>query len=418
MNDHANHNDLPEVANKFLRYVRIDTQSQEGVDAYPSTEKQKDLGKILVEELKAMGVEDAYMDEWGYVFGTVPATTTKDVPTIGLISHMDTAPDVSGANVQPIIHKNYQGGPIQLPNGPKPTITPEGSPALAACMGHDIITTDGTTLLGADDKAGVAEIMTTVEYLLAHPEIEHGTIKIAFTCDEEIGKGTDHFDIEKFGAKFAYTIDGETRGEIENETFSADGATVTFIGKNVHPGYAKNKLVSAIKAASQFVLNLPQDHAPETTEGRESYLHPVSITGTVEEAVVKLIVRAFDEVGLKTMEETMQAAAHKAAEKFPGVEVKVDIQEQYRNMKDLLDKVPQVVEYAMEAVKRAGGEPRMTSIRGGTDGSRLTHMGLPTPNIFTGGHNFHARTEWISIQDMEFAVATLVELTKIWAEKA
>ncbi len=409
---------LPEVAKKFLRYVLVDTQSQEGVEAYPSTEKQKDLGRMLVKELDAMGLKDAQMNEWGYVFATLPATTSKDVPTIGFISHMDTAPDVSGANVKPIIHENYQGGPIELPNGPKPVITPEGSPALKNCIGHDIITTDGTTLLGADDKAGVAEIMSAVEYLLAHPEIEHGPVRIGFTCDEEVGRGADHFDVAQFGAKFAYTMDGETKGEIENETFSADGATVTFTGKNVHPGYAKNKLVSAIKAACRFVVELPQNQSPETTEGREGYLHPVGITGTVEEAVVKLIVRDFEEAGLKALEETMQAAANRAVEAYPGVKADIQVTEQYRNMRMLLDQAPQVVEYAMEAVRRAGGEPRLTSIRGGTDGSRLTYMGLPTPNIFTGGHNFHARTEWISIQDMEFAVKTIVELVQVWTEKS
>ncbi|MCD6498653.1 MAG: peptidase T [Deltaproteobacteria bacterium] len=410
--------DIPTVARRFMRYVAIDTQSQEEATTYPSTEKQKDLGRLLVSELKEIGLTDAEMDEWGYVFATLPGNVDKAVPTIGLISHVDTAPAVTGKDVKPVLHRNYQGGALTLPADPSAVIDPTESPALKNCMGHDIITSDGSTLLGADDKAGVAEIMTAVEYLIAHPELKHGRVRIAFTCDEEIGRGTEHFDIEKFGAKFAYTIDGETAGEIENETFCADGATVVFKGINVHPGYAKNKLVSAIKAASFFVRSLPPDFAPETTEGRQGYLHPVSISGTEELGTVKLIVRDFEEDGLHRLEDVLRDLAERTKKEFPGSDAQVTIEEQYRNMRMKLDEAPQVVEYAMEAVKRAGAKPGLSSIRGGTDGSKLTQMGLPTPNVFTGGHNFHARTEWISIQDMELGVKTLVELVQVWSEKS
>ncbi len=409
--------DLPEVAQRFLRYVAIDTQSQEDAETYPSTEKQKDLGRLLVRELRELGLEDAHMDEWGYVFATLPGNTEKKVPVVGLIAHVDTSPEVSGANVRPLVHRNYQGGPIRLPKDGQ-MITPEDSPALAGCIGKDIVTSDGSTLLGADDKAGVAEIVTAVSYLLAHPEIPHGTLRIAFTCDEEVGRGTEHFDIEAFGADVAYTVDGESAGEIENETFCADGATVTFKGRNVHPGYAKGKLVNALKAAAAFIQALPQDKAPETTEGRQGYLHPVGLTGGAENAALKLIVRDFEEDGLRALEEYLFAAARRAEETVPGCSVEVKIEKQYRNMRLALEKRPEVVEYAMEAVRRAGGQPRLASIRGGTDGSRLTELGLPTPNIFTGGHNFHSKTEWICIQDMELAVRTLVELARIWHEQS
>lgn len=411
--------DMPEVARRFLRYVKIDTQSMEESKTYPSTHKQKDLSRLLVKELKELGIEDAEMDEWGYVTATLPSTTAKEnVPIIGLIAHVDTSPEVSGEGVKPIVHRNYDGGRIELPGGESVCLDPENAAHLKECAGQDIITSDGSTLLGADDKAGIAEIMTAVEWFLNHPEVPRGTVRIAFTCDEEIGKGTDHFDVEAFGAKYAYTVDGETAGEIEDETFCADSATVVFKGQNVHPGYAKNKLVNSMKAAGKLLADLPRNKAPETTEARQGYLHPISVEGDVEKTTVKLIIRDFEEKGLEDLVGELRSLVAVAAESFAGVEYELEIKHQYRNMKRHLDEDPRVVDFALEAVRRTGFTPTLAAIRGGTDGARLTYMGLLTPNIFTGGHNFHARNEWISIQHMELAVNTLVELIKLWEEKS
>ncbi len=408
--------ELPSVVQRFLRYAKIDTQSEEGVEQYPSTEKQKELSKLLAAELKEMGLEDAAMDEHGYVTATLESNTDKDVPAIGFIAHVDTSPEVSGENVKPQLHENYDGGPIKLND--EYTLTPEQSPALKKFIGDTIITSDGSTLLGADNKAGCAEIMTMVERLKADPSIPHGKLRIAFTCDEEVGRGVDFFDVEKFAVKYAYTVDGETPGEIENETFCADSAAVTITGINVHPGYAKDKMVSAIKGAALFVEKLPGHMTPETTEKREGYLHPISINGGVEKVELKLILRDFDEEPLKDQRVILEDIAKRVRAAYPGVLVDIAYSESYRNMRFVLDDHPHAMEYAMEAVKRAGLEPVLNLIRGGTDGARLSFLGVPTPNIFTGGHLFHSRFEWAPIGGMEAAVGTLVELVQVWVEKS
>lgn len=406
------------VVERFLRYVAIDTQSAEDATTFPSTDKQKVLGKMLVEEFQAMGLK-ARMDEHGYVYAELPANGPDTIPTIGFIAHLDTSPDVSGEGVRPIIHRNYQGGDIVLPGDPGVVIRAAENPALANQIGNDIITADGTTLLGADDKAGIAEILTAVEHLLAHPEIPRGPIKIAITPDEEVGQGTKFFDVEAFGADYAYTVDGETVGEIENETFCADTVVLTVHGVNVHPGYAKGKMVNAIKIAAEIIDQLPKNSlSPETTEGREGYLHPNSITGGVEQTTIKFLVRDFTVEGLKRHEELLRVLADKVMARHPRARLEFEVQESYRNMKYKLDEDPKVVEYALEAVRRVGLQPKLSLIRGGTDGARLCYQGLLTPNIFTGGHNFHSRQEWISVQDMEKAVAVLVELVRVWAEKS
>lgn len=408
------HSDLPDVAQRFLRYVAIDTQSAEGTDRYPSTEKQKHLGRLLVSELSALGLTDVLMDDFGVVMATVPATPGCTAPVIGLIAHLDTSPDVSGENVQAVIHRAYAGGPLPLA-ATGDQITPEDSPHLLKCHGHDVISTDGTTLLGADDKAGVAEIVSAAAYLLAHPELRHGPIRLGFTCDEEVGRGTAHFDVTRFGAVAAYTLDGGAPGEIENETFCADLALVTVKGRNVHPGYAKDKLVNALKGAAAVVAALPVEAAPETTEKRQGYLHPVGIAGSVEEATVRILVRDFEEAGLASLEQTLRSLADQVASRHPGLTLRVEIRSQYRNMRSVLDKDPRIVGHALEAARRAGITPDLTYARGGTDGANLSFMGLPTPNVFAGGQNFHSRREWVSIQDMESAVRTLVELAQLWA---
>ena len=408
--------ELPSVVQRFLRYAKIDTQSEEGVEEYPSTEKQKDLSKLLAEELRALGLEDAAMDEHGYVTATLESNVDKDVPVLGFMAHVDTSPEVSGEGVNPQLHADYDGGPIKLNDDF--TLTPEQSPALKKCIGDTVITSDGSTLLGADNKAGCAEIMTMVERLKADPSIPHGKLRIAFTCDEEVGRGVDFFDVKGYGADYAYTVDGETPGEIENETFCADSATVTITGINVHPGYAKDKLVSAIKGASMFVEKLPGHMTPETTEKREGYLHPVSITGGVEQTEIKIILRDFDEEPLKYQRVILENISDRVRRAFPGIAVDIAYSESYRNMRFVLDDHPQAMEYAMEAVKRAGIEPILNLIRGGTDGARLSFMGLPTPNIFTGGHLFHSRFEWVAFSGMDAAVKTLVELVQVWVDKS
>jgi tripeptide aminopeptidase len=406
------------VLDRFLSYVKYDTQSSENSETYPSTLKQLELGKQLLLELKDLGLEDVMITEHGYVFATLPATVKYKVPTIGYIAHVDTSPEVSGKNVNPQIVRNYDGRNITLKNDPTQIIDVEMNATLRDCIGHDIITTDGTTLLGADNKAGIAEIMGALNYMIDHPEIKHGKIRVAFTVDEEVGSGTKHFNVKEFGADYAYTIDGETAGEIEDETFCADTAIVTVKGVNVHPGYAKNRLVSAIKITAHLIEQLPKDHlSPETTEKREGYLHPHAFKGGVETSEVTLLVRDFDENGLKEKEAFLEKLCKETEKKYPKSSISLEIKESYRNMKMVLDKHPQVVEYAMEAVKRSGLKPVKNLIRGGTDGARLCFMGVPTPNIFTGGHNFHSKREWISIQNMIKAVETIVHLSQIWAEK-
>ena len=407
------------VTARFLRYVVIDTQSDPASPTCPSTAKQKDLGRLLVRELLEMGVADAHLDEHGYVYATIPANTSRRVPVICFCSHMDTSPDCSGTNVRPQIVKNYRGGDIGLPGDPSQVIRVADNPALADQIGNDIVTSDGTTLLGADNKAGVAEIMDAAQILLANPQIKHGTIKILFTPDEEIGRGVDKADLKKLGADFAYTIDGETAGHIEDETFSADGAVVTIEGVSAHPGFAKGKMEHAIKIAARIVERLPKDTcSPETTEGREGFLHPIGITGTLESATLSLIVRDFAEEGLTQKEDLLRHIISEVMADFPRSTARVEIKPQYRNMKQVVDRHPAIVENAMEAIRRAGLKPVKGSIRGGTDGSRLSFMGLPCPNIFAGEHAFHSRTEWVSVQDMEAAVRTIVQLAAIWEERA
>ncbi|MCK5075052.1 MAG: peptidase T, partial [Calditrichia bacterium] len=385
---------------------------------YPSTLKQLDLSRLLVEELKEMRAEDVEITEHGYVFATIPSNINKEVPTIGLIAHVDTSPDVSGKDVKPYINANYQGGDIVLLDDPLQVITESDNPALQNCIGHDIITARGTTLLGADNKAGVAEIMAAAKYLIDHPEIKHGKIRIAFTVDEEVGTGTQHFDVNQFGVQYAYTIDGETAGELEDETFCADTLTIKIKGINIHPGYAKGKMLNSIKIASQFIDFLPKDGlSPETTEKREGYVHPHSITGGEAETVIKFLIRDFTEEGLQEKEEFLKEKVGVFQQKYPKMDYDFIIDKSYRNMKYILDKHPKVTQYALEAIKNAGLKPIQNLIRGGTDGARLSFMGVPTPNIFTGGHNFHSNKEWISIQDMEKAALTILNLVQIWAEK-
>lgn len=407
------------VTERFLRYVVIDTQSDPASSSYPSTEKQKDLGRLLVSELQELGIADAHLDSHGYVYATLPANSSKQVPVICFCSHMDTSPDCSGANVKPQIVRNYRGGDIHLRGDPSQIIRAADHPALADQVGNDIITSDGTTLLGADNKAGVAEIMDAVQVLLANPEVRHGTIKILFTPDEEIGRGVDKVDLKKLGADFAYTVDGETAGHIEDETFSADAALITIKGVSAHPGFAKGKMEHAIKIASRIVERLPRNAcSPETTDGREGFLHPTDISGTLESATLSLIVRDFTETGLTEKKMLLEDIIRDIMADFPHSTCRLEIQPQYRNMKEVVDRHPEVVDNAMEAIRRAGLEPVKGSVRGGTDGSRLSFMGLPCPNIFAGEHAFHSRTEWVSVQDMEAAVRTIVHLAAIWEERA
>jgi tripeptide aminopeptidase len=407
------------VTERFLRYVVIDTQSDPASSTCPSTEKQKNLGRVLAAELQAMGIADAHLDEHGYVYATIPANTSKKVPVICFCSHMDTSPDCTGRNVKPQIVRNYRGGDITLAADPTQVIRPAEHPALKDQIGNDIITTDGTTLLGADNKAGVAEIMDAAHNLMQNPQIKHGTIKILFTPDEEIGRGVDKVDLEKLGADFAYTIDGETAGTIEDETFSADGATITITGVSTHPGFAKGKMEHAIKIASAIVDRLPkQGCSPETTEGRQGFLHPIAMSGTLEEASLAFIVRDFTEAGLKEKEALLESIVKDVMKDFPHSTYTFEAKEQYRNMKVVIDRHPELIDHAMEAIRRAGLRPVRNSIRGGTDGSRLSFMGLPCPNIFAGEHAFHSRLEWVSVQDMEKAVQTIVHLAMIWEEHA
>ena len=407
---------------RFLRYVQIDTQSDPNSPTYPSTEKQKDLGRVLVKELLELGIKDAHLDEYGYVYATLPSNTTKKVPAICFCSHMDTSPDCSGKNVNPIVHKNYRGKNIVLPkttDGQKVTLSSKDHPELLNQFGNDIITADGTTLLGADNKAGVAEIMDAIHHLTSHTEIKHGAIKILFTPDEEIGRGVDKADMKKLGANFGYTIDGETRGHMEDETFSADGVTITINGLSTHPGFAKGKMQSAIKIASELIDGLPKKKlSPETTEKKEGFIHPTSMNGTIEKMVLKFIIRDFSESGLKKIEALLKNHTKKILKKYKKCSFDFQVQEQYRNMKNVLKQNPKIVDYALEAIKRTGVKPVRSSIRGGTDGSRFSYMGLPCPNIFAGEHAFHSKQEWVSVQDMQKAVETIVNLCSIWEEKS
>jgi tripeptide aminopeptidase len=407
------------VTERFLRYVVIDTQSDPSSPSCPSTEKQKDLGRLLAAELQEMGLRDAHIDEHGYVYASIPANSDKRVPVICFCSHMDTSPDCSGMDVKPQIVRNYNGGEIVLPGDPTQVIRPEDHPALRDQIGSDIITSDGTTLLGADNKAGIAEIMDAAQFLIDHPETRHGTIKILFTPDEEIGRGVDKVDLKKLGADFAYTIDGETAGNIEDETFSADGALLTIEGVSTHPGFAKGKMEHSIKIAAAIIDRLPKEScSPETTEGKEGFLHPIGIEGTLEKATVGFIVRDFSEAGLTQKEALLDGIVKEVIKEFPRSTYRLEIKQQYRNMKQVIDRHPEIIDNAMEAVRRAGLTPVKTSVRGGTDGSRLSFMGLPCPNIFAGEHAFHSRQEWVSVRDMEKAVQTIVHLATIWEERA
>jgi tripeptide aminopeptidase len=411
---------MSELLDRFLRYVRYDTGSDERSTTVPSTEKQLVLLRDLVAELRALGLEDAVLDDYGYVMATVPPTTSKGgVPTIGFIAHVDTVPDMPGAGVKPIVHRAYDGRDLVLPDDPSAVLRLADTPALAEQMGHDIVTASGTTLLGADNKAGVAEIVTAAAYLVRHTEIPHGTVRIAFTPDEEIGRGANHFDVARFGARCAYTMDGSTRGEIESESFSADAMTATFIGFNTHPGQAKGRMINAIKLAAEFIESLPKDGlSPETTEEREGFVHPYVVEANVERTSVKLLIRDFETSGLAAKEALVASLARQVVARHDGARLDIAVEESYRNMRDVLDRHPEITEYACEAVRRAGLEVRSRPIRGGTDGSRLSFMGLPTPNIFAGEQNFHSRMEWVSVQDMEKAVEVIVNLCRIWEERS
>jgi tripeptide aminopeptidase len=407
------------LQNRFIKYVQIDTQSDPTSPTVPSTEKQKDLGRVLVAELLNLGVTDAHLDEHGYVYATIPSNTDKKVPVICFCSHMDTSPDCSGKNVKPIIHENYQGQDLVLPDDNSVVLKMKEHADLKDQIGNDIITASGTTLLGADNKAGLAEIMEAAAFLMQNPEFKHGTIKILFTPDEEIGRGVDKVDLEKLGADFAYTVDGETLGSIEDETFSADGAVLTIKGVSAHPGFAKGKMESAIKILSDIISSLPAEClSPESTELKEGFIHPVSISGNVEEAEARFILRAFNDDELAANGELLDATVQNIIEDFPNSTYELKITEQYRNMKQVLDQYPQIIEYGIDAIKRAGITPKQQSIRGGTDGSRLSFMGLPCPNIFAGEHAFHGKQEWASVQDMEKAVETIVNIAAIWEERA
>ena len=406
------------VLDRFLRYVVIDTQSDDDSETTPSTAKQKYLGRVLVAELLAMGVADAHMDEHGYVYATIPANTQKAVPVICFCSHMDTAPDFTGTNVKPQIVPDYQGGDIRLAGDPSRVIRVGEHPELRHQIGNDIITSDGTTLLGADDKAGLAEIMSAAQVLVGDRSIPHGVIKLLFTPDEEIGRGVDKVDLAKLGAQYAYTVDGETAGDIEDETFSADGVEIEIAGVAMHPGFAKGRMVNAIKLASAIVARLPQAQSPEATEGREGFIHPVEISGSMASARIGLIVRDFEEAGLADKEALLEAIVKDVVGAWPGATYTLEVHEQYRNMKVVLKDHPQIVENAVLAIERAGLKPHRGIIRGGTDGSRLSHMGLPCPNLFAGGHAFHSPLEWVSRQDMEKAVEVIVGIARVWEERS
>lgn len=405
------------VAERFMRYVKIDTQSDPTASSYPTTEKQKDLSRLLQQELQEMGITDAETDVYGYVYGTIPSNTTKQVPVICFCSHVDTAPDCSGYNVKPILHTNYQGQDIVLPDDTTQVLKKSEAPYLEQHIGNDIITASGLTLLGADDKSGVAAIMQAAKYFMDNPSVKHGDIRILFTPDEEVGKGTAKVDMQKLGAQFGYTLDGGEAGSLEDETFSADGAVITIHGVIVHPGYAKDKLVNALKVAGAVLDALPKNEwSPETTEGRQGFVHPTAVNGIAEKATIQFIVRDFTVAGLEHHHARLKAIAEEVVARFPGATVEYQAQEQYRNMKEVLDKYPHVATYAEEAIQRAGLTVKKESIRGGTDGSRFSYIGMPCPNIFTGMQGIHSKLEWIGTKDMAKASETIVHLAAIWEE--
>jgi tripeptide aminopeptidase len=407
------------AAERFLRYVQIDTQSDPLSKTNPSTEKQKDLSKILVEELKQIGVADAHMDEWGYVYATIPSTTEKNVPVICFCAHVDTAPDCSGKDVRPMVHNNYQGQDLVLPDDTAQVLKTADYPYLQTQIGNDIITASGKTLLGSDDKAGVAEIMDLANFLMKSKDIKHGEIKILFTPDEEVGRGTEKVDLKKLGAAFAYTLDGGNAGSLEDETFSADGVEVIIHGVIAHPGYAKGKMINAMKIAGEILAALPKDRlSPESTEGRRGFIHPVRLEGIAEKCTIDFIIRDFETKGLQKKEDYLRTQIEELMRLYPKASFEYKVTEQYRNMKEILLLHPQVVDHAKEAIKRAGLKLKMESIRGGTDGSRLSFMGLPCPNLFAGEQAIHSKLEFISVQDMNKAVETMVHLTRIWEENS
>ncbi|HMU46202.1 MAG TPA: peptidase T [Chitinophagaceae bacterium] len=407
------------AADRFLKYVQVDTQSNPQSGSYPSTEKQKDLSKILVEELKQMGIADAHMDEWGYMYATVPSTTTKKVPVICFCAHVDTAPDCSGTGVKPIIHKNYQGQDIVLPDDKTQVLRMSEYPYLQTQVGNDLITASGKTLLGADDKAGVAEIMDLANFLMTHKEVRHGEIKLLFTPDEEVGRGTAKVDLKKLGADFGYTLDGGEVGSLEDETFSADGVTVVIHGVIAHPGYAKGKMINALKIAGEVLQALPKDRlSPESTDEKRGFIHPVRVEGIAEKCTIEFIIRDFETAGLKKKEDYLRTQIEERMRTYPKASFEFHVTEQYRNMKEILDVHPHVVDYAKDAIERAGLHLKMESIRGGTDGSRLSFMGLPCPNLFAGEQGIHSKLEHISVQDMNKAVETMVHLVCICEEKS
>jgi tripeptide aminopeptidase len=407
------------AAERFMRYVQVDTQSDPQSSSQPTTEKQKDLSRLLAEELKKIGVADAHMDEWGYVYATIPSNTDKKVPVICFCAHVDTAPDASGTGVKPILHKNYQGADIVLPDDPSQVLRATEYPYLQKKKGNDIITASGNTLLGSDDKAGVAEIMDLANYLVTHPGVKHGTIKILFTPDEEVGRGTAKVDLKKLGADYGYTLDGGEAGSLEDETFSADGVQLVIHGVIAHPGYAKGKMINAMKIAGEILAALPKDRlSPESTDSRRGFIHPVRIEGIAEKCTIDFIIRDFDTEGLKKKEDYLRTQIEELFRTYPKASFDFTVVEQYRNMKEILDLHPQVVDYAKEAIERAGLNLKMESIRGGTDGSRLSFMGLPCPNLFAGEQAIHSRLEFISVQDMNKAVETMVHLVSIWYERS
>lgn len=412
-------NKTESLADRFKKYVQIDTQSDPDSSTTPSTEKQKNLGRVLVQELLDLGISDAHIDEYGYVYATIPANTDKQVPVICFCSHMDTSPDCSGLNVKPIVHHNYQGQDLVLPDDTSIVLKQSEHPDLQNQIGNDIITASGTTLLGADNKAGLAEIMEAAAFLMQHPEVKHGKIRILFTPDEEIGRGVDKVDLEKLGANFAYTVDGESLGSLEDETFSADGAVLTIHGVSSHPGFAKGKMESALKILSAILDRLPKDRlTPEATSHKEGFIHPVTIQGNVETAQAHFILRDFDDALLAQHGETLKSYVEEVLKAYPKSTYQLEITQQYRNMKSVLDQYPQIIAIGMQAIERAGVTPKKQSIRGGTDGSRLSLMGLPCPNIFAGEHAFHGKQEWVSVQDMEKAVETIINIAAIWEEQA
>ncbi|MGN6265653.1 MAG: peptidase T [Ginsengibacter sp.] len=407
------------IANRFMGYAQIDTQSNPKSGTHPSTEKQKNLSKTLVEELKQIGIQDAEMDVYGYVYATIPSNSEKNVPVICFCSHIDTAPDASGTNVKPILHKNYDGEDIVLPDDASQVLSPVVYPYLKKHFGGDIITAGGNTLLGADDKSGIAAIMQAADFLMKTPSVKHGKIRILFTPDEEIGEGTDKLDMKKLAADFAYTLDGGEAGSLEDETFSADGATIIINGVISHPGYAKNKLVNALKVGAEILHALPAgEWSPETTEKKEGFVHPVRFEGIAERATLEFIIRDFDDEKLKMHGRRLKEIAEEVVNHYKGASIEFSIREQYRNMKKVLDKNPQVVSFAAEAIRRTGLEVKTESIRGGTDGSRLSYMGLPCPNLFTGMQGIHSKLEWIGVNDMVKAAETIVHLCMIWEEKS